>query len=465
MHRWVLGVVVALIAATVAPAAAAGVDTQAVPSITCTTDPPGTIEALVPSQVGARYDLEPLWEAGHTGQGVRVAIVELGTAVDAGYLTAYQQCLGQDPVPFFAHQVTEQDPAPPTPPPSGESMLDAELIVALAPRLERLTEFYNGDTNPSLEATLRAALAPEGNGGRRPDIVSISFTTCEEQVGKDAIDRMEAMLQEAADAGTWVLKGAGDSGSSACAPHGTEPNSDACMAKPHEPLAVGYPASSQWAIAIGGVQVPADVDPVAPATQDEVWNETCAGGGGGLSHFLAAPSWQATVPFGQQGDAMRMVPDIAALAGNPGYWAFLPDGGSPPVWSWRGVEGDSTTGPLHAAAFASVRGALAAARIEPPAQLTPVLYELASDPTTYTRVFQDVVQGDNKVFNTECCVATPGYDLTTGLGQLDFTHLAEALIARGRAAAPPQVVPLVPLAPQVVQVVPLVPVAAPKFTG
>lgn len=81
--------------------------------------------------------------------------------------------------------------------------------------------------------------------------------------------------------------------------------------------------------------------------------------------------------------------------------------------------------------------------------LTPVLSELASDPTTYARVFQDVVQGDNKIFNDECCVAGPGYDLTTGLGQLQFAALTEVLIARAHAAAPPVDVP----------------VPVPRFTG
>jgi kumamolisin len=444
VRRWVLTLVVALVVTTVAPVTAGAADSQAVPSIPCEGQaPPADIDALVPAEAGVRSDLQQLWDAGFRGQGIRVAIVELGTAVDADYLAAYQGCLGQEPVPFFAHQVSNEDPPPPTPPASGEAMLDAELVVALAPQLERLTEFYNADANPAFEDTLRAALSPEGNGGRRPDLVSISFTTCEEQVGKDAIDRMEAMLHEAAEAGTWVLKGAGDSGSSACAPHGTQPNTDECQAKPHEPLAVGYPASSPWAIAIGGVEVPAGVDPTVPATDDEVWNEKCAGGGGGISKFVAAPQWQATLPFGQTGSSMRMVPDIAALAGNPGYWIFAPNGATPPTWSWTGVEGDSTTGPLHAAAFASVRGALLAAGVEPPAVLNPVLYELASDPSTYANVFQDVVQGDNKIFNTECCVAGRGYDLTTGLGQLDFAALTDALIARGQVATPPQEVPVV----------------------
>jgi hypothetical protein len=118
-----------------------------------------------------------------------------------------------------------------------------------------------------------------------------------------------------------------------------------------------------------------------------------------------------------------------------------------------GVEGDSTTSPLHSAAFAAVRSALAAAGVEHPTLLTPVLYELARDPATYGAVFQDVVTGDNKIFDDECCDAGPGYDLTTGLGQLDFTELTTALIARGRSTALPAVAPTV------------VPVVIPAFTS
>jgi hypothetical protein len=87
------------------------------------------------------------------------------------------------------------------------------------------------------------------------------------------------------------------------------------------------------------------------------------------------------------------------------------------------------TGPFHAAAFAAVRSALLAQHIEPPKFLTPVLYELARDSATYASVFQDVTQGNNEVFNDTCCDAGTGYDLTTGLGQLDFTQLVRALIA------------------------------------
>lgn len=399
--------------------------TGSIPTIPC---PGPTPTGLVPSQVGTRYNLTPLWESGHTGQGVQVALIELGTSVDESYLTAYQQCLGQKPVPFFAHVVPAQDPAPTPPPPGGESMSDAEMIVGLAPGLDRVDEFYSAD-GTALEPTLRAALDPANNGGRRPDLVSISFNQCESGFTKDQLEQIDQLLHEAADAGVWVLKGAGDSGSSACAPHGFNQEGTVCAAQPPQPLAVDFPASSPWVIALGGIKVPTGVDPVAPAGSDEAWTQDCGGTGGGLSQYFRAPPWQATVPPDVPGDAMRMVPDIAALAGNPGYWLFVPTG--PPdqqTWNWQPVNGDSMTGPFHAAAFAAVRSALLAQHVEPPKFLTPVLYELASDTATYGAVFQDVTQGNNKVFNDTCCDAGTGYDLTTGLGQLDFTQLAAALV-------------------------------------
>jgi kumamolisin len=416
------------------PPGSASDATASIPTIPC---PGPTATGLVPSQVGARYNLTPLWEAGYTGQGVQVALIELGTSVDQSYLTAYQQCLGQRPVPFFSHVVPHRDPAPTPPPPGGESMSDAEMIVGLAPGLDRVDEFYSADAT-ALEPTLRAALDPANNGGRRPDLVSISFNQCESGFTKDQLEQMDGLLREAADAGVWVLKGAGDSGSSACAPHGFNEEGTACAAQPPQPLAVDFPASSPWVIALGGIKVPEGVDPTAPAGSDQAWTQDCAGTGGGLSQLFRAPPWQATVPPGVPGDAMRMVPDIAALAGNPGYWLFIPTG--PPgqqVWSWEPNNGDSMTGPFHAAAFAAVISALRARDVEPPKLLTPVLYELARDPATYGTLFQDVTQGNNMVFNDTCCDAGPGYDLTTGLGQLDFANLVDALVAWSRSRPEP----------------------------
>ncbi len=46
----------------------------------------------------------------------------------------------------------------------------------------------------------------------------------------------------------------------------------------------------------------------------------------------------------------------------------------------------------------------------------------------YPQVFRDVVPpGSNDLYGVGCCTARQGYDLTTGLGQVDFANLASAL--------------------------------------
>lgn len=474
--RWrvVLAIAVVVVAATsmVATGVAAGVSlpsvpsagapgagVAAIPSIPC---PGPTPSGLVPSQAGMRYDLGPLWAAGFTGQGEQVALIELGTKVDEGYLAAYQQCLDQTPVPFFAHRKDVSpppNPLPPDPAPGNESMADAEMIVGLAPGLARLDEFFSPESgNDVLKLLLKAALDPANNGGRVPDVISISFNTCEEQFNQNGatIDDIDPLLHAAAEAGVWVVKGAGDSGSSACASHGPTASGPGCASQPPQPLAVDYPASSPWVIAIGGIMVDSSTNPVSPPPDgNSAWSQDCGGTGGGVSKHFLAPDWQKTVP-GNDTDSHRMVPDIASLAGGPGYWLFTPGNNPAPDWQWQSIEGDSMTGPFHAAAFAAVRGALASQGIEAPHHLNPKLYEIANDQILYPLVFKDVTNGNNKVFNDTCCDAHKGYDETTGLGQLDFAQLALAL-GFDFSRLQPQIVPApVPVA---------VPVSAPAFTG
>jgi len=392
-------------------------------SVTLCDDP--NPAGLIPSQVGDRYDLGPLWDADHTGQGVRVALIEVGTSVDASVLAQYQQCIHTGPVPFFPHQVVPGT----LPPPSNESMSDAEMIAGLAPGIARLDEFFSpGPTSqlPEGMATLlQAALDPNNTGGQRADIVSISFNQCESDFGFPA--QTEAALAQAAAEGVWVFKGAGDSGSSACAGHGASCGGDK---KP----AVDYVAASPYVIGLGGIMV-ASADPVHDL--GVTWNSgmpQCGATGGGVSTVFPAPSWQQQVPGGLT-NTHRMVPDVASLAGDPGYQLLrcspvdAADSCEPnATYQWGPTTGDSMTGPFYAAAMAALRSDLVANGIAPPTLLAPALYAIANNPVLYPLVFRDVVPpGNNDLYGVGCCTARPGYDLTTGLGQVDFANLASAL--------------------------------------
>lgn len=425
-------VIGALAVAVVATATLAVTPTPAADAAVSVPCPQPTGDGLVPTQVGQRYGLQQLWDAGYRGQGIVVGLVEIGTAVETDVLAGYQACLGQQPTPFTTVQVG----APGTLLPSNEAMSDAEMVVGLAPAIDGLWEFTNaGGTVEDFADTLEAALDPANYGGRVPDVVSISFNNCEATFPTDVLNGMETALANAAARGTWVVKGAGDSGSSACAGHGPGKGTTGCASSPPQPLAVDYPAASPYVVATGGIMVTSG-DPVT--TLGTTWLQNCGGTGGGVSSVFAAPPWQAQA-VNRAPQAMRTVPDIASIAGSPGYEFFVPNDPQAPTWVWQPIDGDSMTGPFHAAAFAVVRQALRARGIAVPTvqNLMQSLY----DPANYSALFADVTEGLNTVYNVECCFAGPGYDLTTGLGQLKFPELVSTLAAAAVRPVPVVVPP------------------------
>ena len=78
--------------------------------------------------------------------------------------------------------------------------------------------------------------------------------------------------------------------------------------------------------------------------------------------------------------------------------------------------------------------------------INPTLYTLASNATTYGTAFHDITVGDNKCDTGETttfCLHGPtgysagmGYDLTTGLGLIDFNNLVQAWKQPHRLPAP-----------------------------
>ncbi len=280
-------------------------------------------------------------------------------------------------VPFQQHVIGPGA----VPPPSNESMADAEMVVGLAPEIERLDVFVSpsGDLVKTIGDLLTAALDPANTGGERVDIISISYETCEPTIDPSDPDfvHAEALLQQAAEEGVWILKGEGDSGSSGCAPKGD------CTKDPHTHfLAVDWPSTSPWVISTGGTMLPENAPVVG--TPGVVWGEpapVCGGTGGGVSILFPRPDWQRDYP-GPVVDptGKRMVPDVASLAGSPGFELYTPGNPPEPEFKWRPIEGDSMTGPLWAGAMAVVKSALVGQGITVPVMLNPELYRLASDP-------------------------------------------------------------------------------------
>jgi hypothetical protein len=431
----------------VGPAAAAQACTQP--------PPPDQLGAATPSALRQRYGIDDLLAAGHDGRGQVGVILEFGQSVDAQALGNWEACLSTGS-PSITQ--TALPPGSALPLPGGEAQADAQSMVTGAPGLDQLYSLvYNGSEVEGLPILVAGILDGSLTGGRRADVVSLSFGTCEQQwVQQHGIDSIthaiEPLLQRLAEAGIWFFKAAGDAGSSDCSPHTADPN---CVNNPSDTqLAAGYPASSPWVTSVGGLEYKLASgelrDPV-------VWNSTvndptdCSAGGGVTSSIFTTPAYQSAVPGGAV-PPMRGVPDIAALAGAPYYLSYLS--------TWYGNGGTSFAAPLYAGAAASVRSALTAAGAPIPNDFNTALYAIANDPKTYATVFKDIQTGNNSIYaQNACCTAAKGYDLASGLGELNASALADVLLLQATTPTTSTTAP----APGAT--IPTAVIATPRFTG
>jgi kumamolisin len=394
---------------------------------------------FTPNQYLTAFDYTPLQSAGLTGQGQRVALIEID-----GYryndLTSFASCFGL-PIPAInGFGVNLRHPLAP----GGESTLDLEILDAAAPGLKEV-DVYESQAQAS--DVLRSLTAPLQNSSRVPEVISASLGTCEPElqltIGTSGIRAAEGALALAAASGISVLSSSGDAGSSACIGR----------SGPLDHLAVSYPASSPWVTAVGGTNV--ELNAANQIIAQIVWNDAPSNptaGGGGASDLFGRPSYQTGVmPSNRRG-----VPDVSMLADVlPGYDIYCTapdckraDAGNP----WIAVGGTSAASPLLAGGLALVDQALQAHQKQDLGAANPLLYRIASQNPT-AGVFWDVTGSDNDLgaylpdgnhHPLGCCSATPGYDLATGLGSVDVAKLAllatayQPAIAKLGLSLPPQ---------------------------
>lgn len=374
---------------------------------------------FTPNQYLTAYGYAPLQSAGLTGQGERVALIEID-----GYrysdLTSFASCFGL-PIPAVSgFGVNLRRPLAP----GGESTLDLEILDAAAPGLKAVDVY---ESRARASDVLRSLTAPLQNGSRVPEVISASLGTCEPalriSIGAGGIRAAEGALALAAASGISVLSSSGDAGSTSCIGH----------SGPIDALAVSYPASSPWVTAVGGTNV--ELNAANQISAQLVWNDApnnLAAGGGGLSRLFLRPGYQK----GLVSPRRRGVPDVSMLADVlPGYDIYCTaadcaraSGGNP----WVAVGGTSAASPLLAGGFALVDQTLRAHQKQNLGAANSLLYRIARTQSV-VGVFLDVRGSDNDLGpylpggnhrTLGCCSATPGYDLATGLGSIDLAKLA-----------------------------------------
>ncbi len=434
----------------------------------------GETLALAPADFRRIYSVDPVYRAGITGAGQRIAIVGESDYNDAD-IAAFRRGFGMDPRRLPERHVVPNSGSPYVIAGGafGEAELDLEWSGGIAPDADIHYVFTGNDPAYGVFDAILYAIEE----GIAP-VISSSWGGCEYGMDPSDLAFFEAMGDAAATQGITLLSAQGDTGAADCDYY---PETAANYG-----LSVDWPGSMPNVVAVGGTEfdwgdpIPeqaitpavAEAEPFStywgcnPSTSscaakgyvpETGWNEMpwelanqgyfWGSSGGGMSQVFPKPEWQlAQTPRGN----FRQVPDIALNAA----WSQV---GYMVTGSWTAADGDaqapepealSVTGGTSAAApsfagiLALVNQAIAERHPGAPVGLgnaNPVLYALSASTTGTARpAFHDITTGSNLVpcapGSQDCAApsytlgytAGPGYDMVTGLGSLDVSNLVEA---------------------------------------
>lgn len=380
-------------------------------------------KALTPNQLATAYEVDGLHARGLDGSGIRVDTLSSNVVGTRDFRT-WAKCFGL-PVPKVTQfampggvVTTQDDP--------DETILDVEALATLAPGLDRITPVFvplDQNFSNSFLLFMLGSLDATRQGGRLPDLLSISDGVCEYRFTKDEKYLANRLLAEAAAVGVTALSASGDLGFQGCE-----------TSKP----GTSFPASSRFITAVGGTDL--QLSETNEINSQPVWSTYAAepkqgvGSGGGPSHFWPRPAYQqgpGITPSIQKGKPMRLVPDVGAMASfKPGISVYQQGTGG-----WGGGGGTSAATPLTAAMVALAIQQEKQAGRPGLGLITPLLYRLA-DSAEYGSIFSDVVTGTasrrpGSAFGKTPAggAAQPGYDLATGLGSIRAESFADAVAA------------------------------------
>jgi subtilase family serine protease len=387
-------------------------------------------------QFQTAYNLKPLYDAGWTGKGSTIAIVDaFGSPTAKADLRAYSKAFGLPDPPSF-RIIQPAGKVPPFDPNNadmanwaGETSLDLDMAHAIAP-----------DANILLVETPVAET--EGTHGfpqivkaenfviqhHLADVITQSFGATEQTFpSKASILNLRSAVIAAQKAHITVLASSGDDG----ATDGRNP--DGSTAYLHR--VTSWPAADPLVTGLGGTQLFLDAagnNVRPPAT----WNDTAllgglAASGGGRSVIFSRPSYQDGVAA-RTGSA-RGVPDISMSAAVDGGAIVFAGNNTLGTGNGAGFYvfgGTSEASPQ----FSGIVAIADQAAGHDLGLLNPAIYRLNS---AHAPGLVDITDGTNTVTfdqggSTHTVIgfdARKGYDLATGVGGIDGAKFVPELIA------------------------------------
>lgn len=429
---------------------------------------PNHRRCFTPTSMQGSYNLGPLYGAGHSGQGVTIAIIDsFGNPNMASDLGVFDTQMGLphmcgepnvtcgSDTPTFQHMYFDGKTIVKAPPPGSngtgsqtrniwalETSLDVEWAHSIAPGANILLVTTNPAETLGVQGFPTMMNAEQSVvDNHLASVISQSFASAE-----DAFASTQALLNlrhafiSAAASGVTVLGSSGDGGTA---------NSSFTPVKNPQVFpfpTVEWPASDPLVTGVGGTYLCTDpftgtavdsTDPPAtcvnnPGIREIGW----VGSGGGFSHVFAKPGYQATLPAGSTPiGSKRGVPDVAYQASSrtgvlvydtaPGdaTGGVNCSPGDPCSAGWYVVGGTSSSCPQWAGLVA-IADQIAGHGL---GLINPKLYGLASGPN-YSTYFYDVTTGNNQADpSVPGYPATTGWDPVTGLGTPNAANLVPAL--------------------------------------
>jgi subtilase family serine protease len=414
-------------------ASSADVQSQAEATIRQAITGSSGVRGLVPYDMQTIYNTSALYQAGLTGKGITIAVVE-----DSGMVTGdWSNFVSQFSLGSYGGTYQQFEPQPASGPtnctdPGGETaatesietVLDSEYTTALAPGANIWVAICSDSaTNNFFGGVYLAAdnLINNPSASGRPNVISASYGYGELNVDAASKSAIDVMWAQADAEGISVFVSSGDSGSNPSFNGGVIDQAVDANAFATSPNDTGVGGTDTADVLDGTSKTyfnstPNAVYGTAKSYVPELtWNESCGntlaaqkvfnqsvqqvcknlllyganptseGGSGGPSSIDPKPSWQRIV-HGAAKDQSRDLPDVSLFAGSFGgsTWAVLCTGSSPCTPGFTSsvvLEGGTS---LSAPMFAGIQALLdqglgkAGAFSVNQGNASPTLYELAA---------------------------------------------------------------------------------------
>jgi subtilase family serine protease len=303
--------------------------------------------ALGSTDYATIYNINPLYQAGVTGQGIAIAVVARSNLFQNGqdvsdFRNVFGVCCGGN---FPNIVLNGPDPGDLGGGEEFEATLDATWSGAIAP--DAAVYFVvSATTNTTDGVDLSEIYIIDNN---LANVMTESFGGCEAALkGNSAqAQAIESLAEQAAAQGITYMVSTGDSGAEGC----DDPNSETVATGP---VSVNVLASTRYTVAVGGTMFNENgqdskywkpstgiiSESVLSYIPENVWNESCTtaqcgqnagiwAGSGGASVFFPKPSWQSGVK-GIPADGKRDLPDVSLTAAGHDPYLLCLDGSCVP---------------------------------------------------------------------------------------------------------------------------------------